>query len=271
MKQRIQLLCVLFLLLSLPSCALQSTNIPELPPVTDFSQQSYDPLPPSTDLIPPKEPSVPSESVDNPQPEPVFSAAESTVVEQLAGNTVSITTPSVELSSTEAAETINQYFQHLAAKVRDYAEGDLTMLPGSTCTVYAGYTLTWVSDTALSFLWTVETTTTSLELPGTTTVTAVTFDPGTGRILTFHDVFGDRSADVKALFLSRAKTVIAQREENHYYYDAWRTLAAETMDESCFYLTEEGVCLFYPREALGTYTEVLLTWDALSEYQTIKP
>jgi len=184
---------------------------------------------------------------------------------------VTITTPTIELPSADAAEAINQYFQHLGSKVRDYAEGDLTMQPGNICTVHAGYTLTWVSDTALSFLWTVETTTTSTELPGNTTVSSVSFDPGTGRILTFRDLFGDRVSDVKSLFLAQAKTVVAQREESYYYYDEWRSLAAETMDESCFYLTEEGVCMFYPREALGTYTEVLLTWDTLSEFFAVKP
>jgi len=274
MKQHILLLFVLILLAVFPSCALQGTNVPDTPPQSDIAEQPQTPQPAPSEPVLPTEPSLPTQpsvSVDPPLPEPVFSAVDNTVVDQLAGNTVTITTPTVELPSAEAAENINQYFQLLAGKVRDYAEGDLSIQPGITSTVHAGYTLTRVSDTVLSFLWTVETTTTSPELPGNTAVSAVSFDPGTGRILTFRDIFGERAADVKALFLTEAKTIIAQREEHHYYYDGWDSLAAETMDESCFYLTDEGVCLFYPREALGTHTDVLLTWDTLAGYLAITP
>ncbi len=269
MKRFWALILALCLLAGLIGCAAQHTNIPAETPEAGISEPEV----PSdhTEPTPPQEPPVSSDLIDEPLPEPVFSAVDNTVVDQLAGNTVTITTPTVELPSADAAESINRYFELLSGKVQDYAEGDLSMQPGVTCTVIAGHKLTWVSDTALSFLWTVETTTTSAELPGSTTVSAVSFDPGTGKILTFRDVFGDHAGDAKELFVAQARAVIAQREANYYYFDEWNELAATALDESCFYLAEEGVCVFYPREALGTYTEVLLNWDALSAHLAIKP
>ena len=265
MKKLMALCLSLVLILTEASCALQGTNLPETPPQPGIAEP--EPQPPAVE----PEPETPSAPAEQPLPEPVFSAVDQTVVDQLGGNTVTVTIPTVELPNSAAAEIINQYFSLLSGKVRDYAEGDLTSVPGVICTVTAEYALTRISDTVLSFLWTVDTVTNSPELPGSTTVSAVTFDPGTGRILTFRDLFGGQSGAVRGQFITCAKAVIAQQEANHYYFDGWKELLSTTFDEACFFVKDEGVCVFYPRDAIGTHTEVLLSWDELAGSLAIKP
>jgi len=258
-------LCLLF---SLTGCALQSPNTPQPTPEPD-PVITPEPLPePLPEPKPEPAPVVPDPV---PMPNPVLRVSEKTESAVLGSTPVTITQPVVELQNTSAAEIIHQYFSMLSGKVRDYAEGDLALQPGISCTVTAGHTLTYSSASALSFLWKVETATSSPELPGSTTVSAVTFDPVTGRLLTFRDVFGDKSGTARDLFIAKARTVIAQRAADHYYFEGWNELAASGLDEACYYLTETGVCLFYPREALGTYTEVPLTWDELSACLAITP
>lgn len=191
--------------------------------------------------------------------------------EELLGDTaVSITRPEVQ-GGTAAAEIINQYFTMLSGKVLDYAEGDLSPMPGVTYSVTAAYELTYATDQVLSFLWTVDTVTSSPEFPESTAVSAATFDGSTGNLLTFSTLFGSHVQTVRNLFAVQARKVIAAQSQNHYYFEAWQTLADTALDTDCFYLTEEGVCVFYPREALGTYTEVTLSYAILANYLTFTP
>ena len=239
MKRLIAMIFAFIFTCSLFGCALQGTNRP-IPPRNPGIAE------PEPQEQPSQQPEEPSDRLneqekpeDQPVAEPVITITEQTLVDQLGGHTVTITTPVADLQNPTAAEIINQYFSLLSGKVRDYAEGDLSAMNGVTCTVTAEYRNTWTSGTVLSFLWTVDTVTNSPELPGSSTIVSVNFDPTTGRILTFRDLFGDNSAAIRGQFVTRARNLISQQLSNHYYYDDWSELVAITAT----YLPQEMVAL----------------------------
>jgi len=177
---------------------------------------------------------------------------------------VRISRPAVRLENQSAAEIINNYYTLLSAKVKDYVEGDLTPNPMTEeyFTVTAEYTVTYFAENRLSILWEV-TTASSLQTPFATAVSAASFDTQTGNLLTFDALFGKNATAVQGKFVQKARNDIGILAEEHYYYENWWDLAETALEPDDFYLSQEGITVFYSREKLGTYTEILLTWESL--------
>jgi len=221
-------------------------------------------LPPPPAQTEPTAPSAPADSTIKPE-EIVFSVSDLTETETLGQVAVSITKPNFTLASADAAEVINQYYRLLAGKVRDYAEGDVTAMD-APYNVTAYYRVSYVSASALSVGWTVETTT-DTEAPNFSSLSAGNFDIKTGKLLTFSAIFGANAETVRTLFLDAIRAEIdAQRKDDAYYYENFAALVESEFSAERFYLAEDGIVVFYPRDALGTHTEALLPWETLRPY-----
>ena len=219
---------------------------------------------------PPAEPTAPAappdvtDSLITPE-EIAFSVKDETETLSLGTVLVTITRPVVELDNADAAETINQYYLLLAGKVRDYAEGDVAAL-GVPYTVTAAYTLSYSSANALSIGWTVNTAT-ETEAPNFSSLSAANFDVKTGKLLTFQSIFGENASAVQELYLEKIRAAVEDSLKNDaYYLDNWADLLRTEFSEERFYLAEDGIVVFYPRESLGTHTEALLGWEELNPY-----
>jgi hypothetical protein len=226
---------------------------------------------------PPAEPTVsaPAEGTDSPSTAPQtpaktqFSLTDAKEDLSLGGVKVTITKPVVTLGSADASDAVNQYFNLLAGKVRDYAEGDVAAM-ATDYAVTATYKLTYESETAVSFAWIVDTHT-ETEAPNFSSQTTASFDKNTGKLLTFDGIFGANTATAKNLFLQAAKTAVeAALKEDAYYFDQWQGALETEFSKERFYLCQQGIVVFYPRESLGTLTEALVTWDNLAPYLAAK-
>lgn len=212
----------------------------------------------------PTAPSAPTDSMVKPE-ETVFSVTDLTETDTLGQVAVTITTPKFTLANADAAEVINQYYRLLAGKVRDYAEGDVAAMD-APYKVTAYYRVSYHSAGALSIGWTVETTT-DTEAPNFSSLSAGNFDIKTGKLLTFSAIFGANAEKVRGLYLDAIRAEIAaQLKDDAYYYENYTALVESEFSGERFYLADDGIVVFYPRDALGTHTEALLTWETLKPY-----
>ena len=222
-----------------------------------------EPQPPVTEVTPDPEP--------DPEPEPLgYTVGETTKNAQYDGLHVNITLPVLTGENQAALDVINHYYELLAGKVLDYAEGDLVAAPGVSYEVHAGYQLTHASENTVSLLWQVTTVTTA-ESPAELTQSAAVFDVKTGNLCTFSDIFGENAADARAWFVEHLRSTIPEMAENSYFYDQWYDLVETSFDPDSVHFDAAGVNVFYTQDALGSAVIAAMPYDAAAQFLAIAP
>lgn len=213
------------------------------------------PTPPVTELTPEPEPA--------PEPTPLSYSWEDAGADRQWNNRVRLQAviPVFTGENQAALDIINQYFSLLLGKVLDYAEGDLSPAMGESYAVNAQYEIPYATENVLSLAWSVSTAEDSKNTL-TTTVQYFNFNPSTGNLLTFRDIFRDTEA-ARSAFVRKART---QMENTPGYYEHISELADSALDVDNFYYTENGLAVYYPADAVGVATAVELSWEELSSY-----
>jgi len=243
-----KLLAILLLLLLLTACG------PKEPPVLDAPE----PTPPTVEVTP----------LPEPEPEPTalsYTWTDSPMSHSWDHNVrLSMNTPVFTGENQAALDVINEYYDLLSGKVLDYAEGDLSPNAGESYVVNAEFCVLYAAEDVLSVDWSVFTTE---ELSGATTgsVKYFNFNPSTGGLITFRDLFPDADA-ARTAFVEKARQTIESDPNLHLYYDHWYELADSALDTDRFYYTENGIAVVYSADDLGMTTTAELSWEELAMY-----
>lgn len=224
--------------------------------------------------ITPPEPQPPvTEVTPDPEPEPLgYTVGQTTKNAQYDGLLVNITLPVLTGENQAALDVINHYYELLAGKVLDYAEGDLIPQQdlGITYEVIANYDLTYATENTVSILWQVTTVTTA-ESPAVFTRSAAVFDVKTGNLILLTDLFGENTETVRAKVITSWQKLISE-DKNGMFYERAHDMAASAFDPDNFFLLPGYIAFFYAPGVLSDEgAEVNWTYEELGDLLVMEP
>lgn len=101
---------------------------------------------------------------------------------------------------------------------------------------------------------------------------SATFSHGGNRQLLMHDLLGGRW---KQLLWPQALERMEAMQKETPFFVGWQRRMAAAMDGRKFYLTEQGLCLWFPQQVLGPKNvglpTVLLPYDQVPELKAFLP
>lgn len=248
MKKFAAILLSFAMALSLVACAGENevSPTPDEPSAPTAVSEEPSPSAETPTEQPSEEPSV--EPSEEPSPDAPGYAVESKAI---TGNNMEISYP--EFSGEDYADTLPDVNEFFLSRAKQAAEGfaeevELAGEEGEIYSIEQGYTVEYAHGDVASLLF--ETSTYYGGVHPNAIQTAYTVDVGSGTLVSIYDVFGGDSNAVREAILAE---VISQLSEREDMYDDAADAARELFDPEHFYLTDDGLVVFYETYELGPY------------------
>lgn len=248
MKKAFAILLSFAMALSLAACAGENevSPTPEEPSAPPAVSEEPSPSAAAPTEQPSEEPSV--EPSEEPSPDaPGFTVEAKTIT----GNNMEISYP--EFSGEDYADTlpdVNAFFLSRAQQAADAftEEVEYGGEEGEIYSIEQSYTVEYAHGDVASLLF--ETTSYYGGVHPNSVQTAYTVDVGSGTLVSLYDVFGGDSAAVREAILAEVVSQLSERED---MYDDAADAARELFSPERFYLTDDGLEVFYETYELGPY------------------